>query len=134
MCRRSGELAATLFIDMNRFKAVNDTLGHDVGDQLLVAVALRLRAAVRAEDTVARIGGDEFVVFMPRLPEPAGAHMLARKLEQLMSDPFELTGHTLQVGASLGVAVYPDDGQGVDELLKVSDTRMYRAKEASAAR
>ena len=130
-CKRTGQLAAVLFLDLNRFKQVNDELGHDVGDQLLVAVANRLRSMVRTEETVARLGGDEFVVFVARLSDRTHADMLAEKITTRLSEPFELDRQTVTIGASVGVAVYPTDADTVDSLMTCSDTAMYRAKQNS---
>jgi diguanylate cyclase (GGDEF)-like protein/PAS domain S-box-containing protein len=123
------DMAAVLFIDLDQFKTVNDSLGHSVGDQLLQEVARRLSACVRSDDTVARQGGDEFIVFSPRVPTTAGAAALAEKLRLAVAEPLTIDGHALHVGASIGVALFPQDGDSVDALLKNSDAAMYRAKE-----
>lgn len=126
--RRGSALAAVLFIDLDAFKVINDSLGHDVGDALLVQAAQRLRACVRSDDTVARQGGDEFIVFMPQLEDAHGPAMLADKLVAALSQPFHVDGQVLHIGCSIGIAVYPVDGEDVDSLLKHSDTAMYRVK------
>lgn len=126
--RRTSAKAALLFIDLDQFKTVNDTLGHAVGDRLLVDVARRLSYCVRSEDTVARLGGDEFIVFMPRLADVSNAGILAEKLQRALSMPFQIGDHTLQLGSSIGIAVFPDDGDDVDTLLRNSDTAMYQVK------
>jgi len=126
--RRASALAAVLFIDLDAFKVINDSLGHDVGDALLVQAAQRLRACVRSEDTVARQGGDEFIVFMPHLENAHGPATLADKLVAALSQPFHVDGRELNIGCSIGIAVYPVDGEDVDCLLKHSDTAMYRVK------
>lgn len=128
-CRRTGDHAATLFLDLNRFKQVNDELGHDVGDQLLVAVAQRIKTSVRSEETVARLGGDEFVVFVPRLSDPSTAHALAHQLTLKLSEPFNLSGQVVHIGASIGVAIFPTHADSVDSLLKTSDASMYQLKQ-----
>lgn len=128
--RRDGGRAALLFIDLDRFKNINDTLGHDAGDQLLCQVAERLSAHVRDCDTVARLGGDEFVVLQTRMPSPQHAATLADKLLQVLAQPFQLGGGEHFVGGSMGIAVFPDDGQTVEDLLKCADIAMYRAKDA----
>jgi len=125
---RSGHGVGVLFIDLDRFKNVNDTLGHDAGDRLLKAVAERFRTNVRAMDMVARLGGDEFVVLMDELREVQEAAVLARKLLTVLSEPFVVDGHDLYVSASLGVAVAPEDGLDSSSLLKHADIAMYRAK------
>ncbi|WP_375214337.1 putative bifunctional diguanylate cyclase/phosphodiesterase [Aquabacterium sp.] len=125
---RSGERLALVFIDLDNFKYINDTLGHAAGDQLLVEVAQRLSHNVRASDTVARQGGDEFVLLLNDL---RGIDTLISQLERLVEvigRPLPLSGRTLQVGASLGVALYPQDGVDVDTLLKHADVAMYAAK------
>lgn len=121
--------AAVLFIDLDQFKGINDMLGHDVGDQLLLEVSQRLLACVRAEDTVARQGGDEFIVFLPRISDAQGAAVLAEKLLAALSSAFHIGGRELHIGSSIGIAVYPHDGQDVETLLKNSDTAMYQVKE-----
>ncbi len=126
--RRAGSLAAVLFIDLDQFKAVNDSLGHDVGDLLLIEVARRLRSAIRDEDTVARQGGDEFIVLLPHIEVPMHAGVLAEKLLHSLSSTFHIGGRDLHIGASVGIAIYPDDGDDVETLLRNSDTAMYQVK------
>lgn len=126
--RRTGERVAVLFIDLDRFKIINDTLGHNVGDLLLVEVAARLKACVRAEDTVARQGGDEFIVFMPRIHAAQAAATVAQKLLHQLGTPFQIGEHALRIGSSIGIAVFPEDGEDVDALLKHSDAAMYQVK------
>ena len=119
---------AVLFADLDHFKEVNDTLGHQVGDELLCAIGQRLRNSVRAQDTVARMGGDEFVLLLPQTQRD-DALTLARKLQTVLREPINLTGmHDYRPRVSLGVAVYPDDGRTSDELLRNADTAMYVAK------
>lgn len=120
---------ALLYIDLDRFKPVNDTLGHQAGDLLLRAVAGRLRSEVAEGDIVARLGGDEFAVIRPSTG-PRDAEDLARRVVDALGRTFELNGHRVQVGASLGVALAPDDGAGPDELIKSADLALYRAKAA----
>jgi diguanylate cyclase (GGDEF)-like protein len=124
--REQRELAL-LVMDLDRFKEVNDTLGHHAGDRLLQEIGRRLRGAVRASDTVARLGGDEFAVVLPGSTDAAGA---AVKLTQALEVPFELEGHTLALGASVGVAQYPQHGETVESLLRSADVAMYTAKRA----
>ena len=126
--KRAGRLVALLYLDLDRFKPVNDRLGHECGDQLLRTAARRLRGMVRAEDTVARLGGDEFAVILERLSRPRDAAPTARKLLRALNRPFRLEGHKASVTASVGIAVYPLDGDNVDILLKRADRAMYRAK------
>ena len=124
-----GAQAAVLCLDLDRFKAVNDTLGHPVGDSLLQAVADRLQACVRDVDTVARLGGDEFAVVQVGLDPLEGAELLACRLVDVLSRPYDLDGHSVVIGTSVGVALAPHDGTHPDTLLKNADTALYRAKQ-----
>jgi len=125
---RAGHKVGALFVDLDRFKNVNDTLGHDAGDRLLKAVAERFRGTVRGADMVARLGGDEFVVLMDDVHEIQEAATLAHKLVTILAQPFTVDGHDLYVSASVGVAVAPEDGLDASSLLKHADIAMYRAK------
>ena len=120
---------AVLFIDLDRFKVINDSLGHSFGDKLLQSVAARIQSCIREGDTLARLGGDEFTLLLPNLLETVDAAKVADKLLEALRSPFELDGRELFVTASMGVSLYPDDGADVEELVKNSDTAMYRAKE-----
>ena len=124
--------AALLLVDLDRFKEVNDTLGHHYGDRLLVQVGQRLRATLRAVDTVARLGGDEFAVLLPRIETAEGATTVARKLQAALEEPFLLEDLALDVEASIGVAIYPQHGIDTDELLQHADIAMYVAKDTHA--
>jgi len=128
--RRTFHRSAVLFIDLDQFKTINDSLGHEMGDRLLVEVSHRLVACVRDEDTVARQGGDEFIVFMPRINEDRDAELLAGKLVREIARPYRIGENELYVGSSIGIAVFPEHGEDVDTLLKNSDTAMYQVKEA----
>jgi len=128
--RRSGAQFAVMFIDLDKFKSINDTLGHDVGDQLLQMVANRLTQSLRAEDTVGRQGGDEFIVLLADLSAAKDSALVAQKIVDVLSAPFVINGEDLRIGASIGIAIYPQDGGDVEKLLKNSDTAMYHAKEA----
>jgi diguanylate cyclase (GGDEF)-like protein len=123
---------AILFLDLDRFKFVNDTLGHEVGDYLLQGVATRLKACVRAGDCVARQGGDEFTILLNELPEPAAAGAVAQKICRSLALPFDINTHEIFVNASIGVAIFPSDGSDVSSLLRHADTAMYRAKRSSS--
>ena len=125
---RSRQLVAIMFIDLDGFKPVNDSYGHHVGDQLLCAVAERLQKAVRQSDTVARVGGDEFVALAAGLDHPEGAAGLAAKLVDSLTSPFVVRANRLGVGASVGIAMFPTDGQDGDTLVDNADRAMYRAK------
>lgn len=119
---------AVLFLDLDRFKFVNDTLGHEIGDQLLQSVAGRLRNCLRSSDCVARLGGDEFTVLLSELSDPASATHAAEKICRSLATPFDIEGHDIFVAASIGISIYPGDGQDVSTLLRHADTAMYRAK------
>ncbi len=122
-----------LFVDLDGFKLVNDTLGHDIGDLLLKETARRLGACVRNGDTVARLGGDEFTVIMPSLDEPHNAPVAAQRILDSLSEPFLLVGHEAFVSASIGITIFPDDAADAQDLLKNADAAMYRAKEQGKA-
>ncbi|MCE1225700.1 MAG: EAL domain-containing protein [Geobacteraceae bacterium] len=126
---RNGSSLAVLFLDLDRFKHVNDAFGHQIGDLLLQEVSRRLNSCVRATDTVARIGGDEFVLILNSLVKCSQAGSVASKIVNAMSHPFQLGGHELYSGVSIGVALFPSDGTDVDTLLKHADIAMYQAKE-----
>jgi diguanylate cyclase (GGDEF)-like protein/PAS domain S-box-containing protein len=130
LARRDERPAAVLFLDLDAFKLVNDTLGHTLGDRLLQAVADRLRASVREGDTIARVGGDEFTVLLCSVGGVEDAVAVAQKLLEAVAEPFHLEGHQLYATASIGVGLFPEDGQDADTLLKNADVAMYRAKEA----
>jgi diguanylate cyclase (GGDEF)-like protein len=123
-----GQKCAVLCLDLDRFKAVNDTFGHPTGDRLLQAVAERLLACVRETDVVSRLGGDEFAVLMGELEEPPGAGVLAQRIIRLLCEPFDLGGQTVSIGASVGIALAPQDARTAVGLLKSADTALYRAK------
>jgi diguanylate cyclase (GGDEF)-like protein/PAS domain S-box-containing protein len=127
--RRHGKNAAFLFVDLDNFKQINDRLGHEVGDGLLKAIAARLRAAVRGDDFVARIGGDEFCVLLLDIADPREAAAVAQKLIHELGAAYHIEGHELRSGASIGIACVPLDGEDVATLLRLADTAMYRAKE-----
>jgi diguanylate cyclase (GGDEF)-like protein len=130
--RRDASRVGLLFLDLDDFKDVNDTLGHAEGDRLLQLVTDRLRATLREGDTVARFGGDEFVVLLPSLTDDGGT--VAAKIKLALADRFVLGGTDVRVSASIGAAVFPDDGDDFGELLKQADIRMYRAKVARRSR
>ncbi len=127
--RRHGDAAAALFIDLDNFKTVNDTLGHLVGDHLLRLAAQRLVHCVREEDTVSRLGGDEFLVILPALRDGARAEAVARKVIAAMAQPFTVHGHELYVTASVGITVFPADGDTPAEIMRNADAAMYLAKQ-----
>lgn len=127
--QRQRKRAALLFLDLDRFKNVNDTLGHPVGDNLLLAVARRLSETVRAEDTVARLGGDEFVIILEELESADNAAEVAEKILKRLRDPIPLNAHEAVITGSIGISVFPEDGQDTNTLLRNADTAMYRAKD-----
>ncbi|MDA8129483.1 MAG: EAL domain-containing protein [Betaproteobacteria bacterium] len=129
LSRRSGSGVAVLFLDLDRFKVINDTLGHEAGDLLLREVAQRLTGCLRGEDTVARMGGDEFVVIQKGVAQPEDAALLATRMLTEISRPFSLGGHEIVTGLSIGISLYPEDGEDVSTLLKNADAAMYRAKD-----
>lgn len=132
--RRHAQRLAVLFIDLDRFKWINDTLGHGAGDMVLRAVARRLRTTVRAEDMVARWGGDEFVVVLDDPVDAAAVAGAARLLQSAIARGIDAMGHRLHIAASVGVAVFPDHAQSAAELLRASDAAMYLAKQRGGGR
>ncbi len=124
---RRGRLAV-LYIDLDRFKAVNDTRGHTVGDRLLTEVAARMRAAVREGDIVARMGGDEFAILQSGVRQPRAATEIAERLIERISAPYDIDGTPCLIGASIGIALFPKDGRDAEDLLRNADTALYRAK------
>jgi diguanylate cyclase (GGDEF)-like protein len=127
--RRHKHKVAVLMLDLDRFKVVNDTLGHSVGDELLKAVGKRLTALLRESDTVSRMGGDEFLLLLPEMERIEYAARAAGRILQAVREPFVLDGVTIHVSTSIGVAIYPDDGKDGDTLVKKADIAMYRAKD-----
>ncbi len=126
---RSGQHLALIFLDLDRFKNVNDSLGHRVGDELLIQVAQRLKELLREEDTVSRLGGDEFILVLPAADEDGAGHV-AGKVLKVLSAPYHIEQYELAVSASLGIAMYPDDGLTYEALSMCADTAMYRAKQS----
>jgi diguanylate cyclase (GGDEF)-like protein len=122
------ECLALLFLDLDKFKTINDTLGHEAGDGILVEAALRLMTSIRASDIAARLGGDEFVVLLEDVANPAAAGKVARKIAQSLAQPYELGLHTVRTSASIGISVYPQDGASAQILMKNADLAMYHAK------
>jgi diguanylate cyclase (GGDEF)-like protein len=128
--RRRRRHAAIAFVDLDRFKAVNDSYGHRVGDQLLIEIARRLRAVLRQSDSIARFGGDEFVIQFFDVEQVEQLHPVLAKVIEAVGAPMMLDGHEVQVNASVGIAVHPQDGETIDELLRNADAAMYEAKRA----
>jgi len=125
---RNNAQLAVLFVDLDNFKNINDTLGHGVGDQLLQAVANRLQSILRTDDTVARLGGDEFVVVAESCPSRSGIAHIAEKALQKLTEPLSIGQQAIVVQASIGIAVFPEDGQDVAAILQAADQAMYEAK------
>lgn len=130
---RQGEQAAVLFVDLDHFKVINDSLGHDIGDELLQRVAGRLSTCVRDEDTVARQGGDEFVIIVNDVQHDHDAALVAQKVLDGVAEPFEVRGYTLDITASVGIALFPRDGTDATTLLKHADLAMYHGKQGRAS-
>ena len=128
-CKRDHSHLALMFLDLDMFKYINDRLGHDIGDLLLKEVAKRILECLRESDTAARIGGDEFVVLLPSVDSIQTAMMVAEKIRHALSLPFEISGHSLSISSSIGIAVYPEHGSEEKILLKNADTAMYLAKQ-----
>lgn len=129
--RRDNHRLGILYFDLDGFKPINDELGHEVGDSVLKEVALRLKEHTREMDTVARVGGDEFIVVTPNLRGEDEARLIADKIQIALSQPLTLCGKQYQISASLGIAMYPENGEQAAQLIKHADTAMYQAKRAS---
>ncbi len=127
--RRHKEKIALFFIDLDHFKEINDTLGHEVGDEVLKFFATRLNASVRTEDTIARLGGDEFMVIMENLQNPEAISVVANKIVSIVKEPIILGDQTLNLGTSIGISVYPQNGETSEALIKSADIAMYKAKD-----
>lgn len=125
---KRGGMMAVHYLDLDHFKPVNDNFGHQAGDELLVRVAERMRHSVREHDTIARLGGDEFAILQTSINRPRDAATLANRLLKALENPFELTGKTVQVGLSIGIAVAPEDGLTSDDLLIKADSALYHSK------
>src|ERR1700722_9912892 len=129
LARRQDRAIAVLFLDLDHFKYINDSLGHAIGDQLLQCVSERLQASVRCSDTVSRQGGDEFVILLSEIAYPKDAATSARKILRSLSAPCSIAGHDLHIDGSIGISIYPADGGDAETLIKNADTAMYHAKE-----
>ena len=127
--RRQQTMMALLFLDLDRFKVINDSLGHAIGDQLLRVISRRLRNCVREEDTVARLGGDEFMILLPRITSSSDAGRIGRKIIDALVEPVSCNGHELHITTSIGISIYPFDSTDTETLIKNADISMYRAKE-----
>ena len=126
--QRNKSLVGLLYIDFDHFKQVNDTLGHDIGDQLLQAVGNRLKECLRQQDTVARLGGDEFILLLPEISNQEDAGKLAQKLLEKIRPTFKIEEHKLNITLSIGISLYPKDGKDVKSIIKCADQALYSAK------
>lgn len=133
LANRSKNAFALMFIDLDRFKEINDTLGHDMGDKLLKEAAARISQCVREMDTVARMGGDEFTVILSQITDPVYAGKVAKAIIAELTGPFVIEGTEINISASIGIAIYPADGDNSEQLLKNADTAMYAAKNGGGA-
>ncbi len=129
LAKRYEHLVGVLFLDVDRFKFINDSLGHDIGDKLIKKIANVLKSVVRESDTISRLGGDEFVIVLPHLEGVEAAETVAKKINTVMKQPFNVADHTLFATMSIGIAVYPNHSSCKDEVIKYADAAMYRAKE-----
>ncbi len=129
LAKRNRQTLALLFLDLDRFKLVNDNFGHNTGDLLLKEIAVRLKNSLRQSDTAARIGGDEFTVILSPIASPHDARRFAGKILKILAEPFHISGHDFIISASIGISLYPDDGDDTEILLKKADSAMYIAKE-----
>ncbi len=129
VAKRTQQKLALLFIDLNRFKDVNDTFGHQMGDLLLEQVSLQLSSCIREEDTLARMGGDEFAIIVNRVDQGAALERIAQEIITRLQEAIVIEGHDIYIGASIGIAIYPDDAKETNTLLKHADMAMYRAKQ-----
>ena len=126
---RYGEQLAVMFFDLDKFKIVNDTLGHETGDTLLQMVAMRMNSCLRDSDTIARLGGDEFIAVIGNIAQPETAARIAKQVITRLSEPLRINGEDIPVSPSIGIAIYPSDGDNAEELIKCADAAMYQAKQ-----
>lgn len=128
--KRHNKLISLLYIDLDRFKHINDSCGHRIGDELLVQVAERLNSSIRAEDTAARLGGDEFIILLSEVKSVTDVKHFARKIIKNINKPFQVEQHVLNIGCSIGFSIYPEHSHKIDKLIHVADNAMYQAKQA----
>jgi diguanylate cyclase (GGDEF)-like protein len=128
LARRNKARLAIMSLDLDKFKSINDTLGHDAGDQVLKTIGARLTRIVRASDTFARVGGDEFISVMMETSHVEGATVMAQKILDSFTEPLSVGGHQLHLSTSIGIAIYPDDAEDLETLTKRSDAAMYYSK------
>lgn len=127
---RDKTMAAILFVDLNKFKSINDKYGHDAGDALLISIASRIQKMTRASDVVARLGGDEFLIILSKIESAEQAQSIAKKINVCINEPFKYLDHTLRVSASIGTSLYPNDAKDKETLIKLADKKMYRVKKS----
>ncbi|MCK4709592.1 MAG: diguanylate cyclase [Gammaproteobacteria bacterium] len=127
--KRHNKLMSLLYIDLDRFKHINDSCGHRIGDKLLIQVADRLKSAIRAEDTAARLGGDEFLVILSEVKSASDAKQVAKKIIANINQPFHIEAHIINIGCSIGYSIYPDHSNNLRSLINIADSAMYQAKE-----
>ena len=132
--RRDNSALAVIYFDLDKLKPVNDTYGHEVGDLLLKQVADRVQNSLRASDTVARVGGDEFVVILPWITAEGDAVRVAESILELLNTPYQVEGHALRISGSLGIATFPTDAEDEASLTRMADQAMYQAKAAGRNR
>jgi diguanylate cyclase (GGDEF)-like protein/PAS domain S-box-containing protein len=130
LAKRNRHKAAILFLDLDGFKKINDTLGHDAGDLLLKNVSQRLRDVIRESDTVSRVGGDEFILVLDNIETDENAALFANKIIATLAQPFDLNGQICHVGGSIGISIYPDDAENPEKLIKLADEAMYLSKQS----
>jgi diguanylate cyclase (GGDEF)-like protein len=130
LAKRNKHKTAVLFLDLDGFKKVNDTLGHDAGDLLLKGVSERLKRTIRDSDTVGRVGGDEFILVLDNIGSDENAAQVAKKIIAALSEPFDLKGPHCHVGGSIGISIFPDDAKDPAQLVKQADEAMYLAKQS----
>jgi len=128
LAKRNNRMLCLLFIDLDRFKPINDTYGHAVGDEVLIRVSERLTAMLRSSDSICRLGGDEFVILLESTYSAGGCEMVAEKAISLLNEPIKVHGHVCNIGASVGISIFPDDCDDAESMLRNADIAMYRAK------
>jgi len=129
LARRSGKFVAVLVLDIDHFKDINDSYGHHAGDHVLQQFAARMRSRLRETDTMARVGGDEFIIVLPELSDREGAVVVAKKLVEALADPFPVGDQQIQTTTSIGIAIFPEEGQDALTIQKRADAALYRVKQ-----
>jgi diguanylate cyclase (GGDEF)-like protein/PAS domain S-box-containing protein len=132
LAHRNKRRFALLFVDLDKFKSVNDSLGHGMGDLLLQSAATRMTDAIRGSDVIGRYGGDEFLIVLPNIENAGNAELVARKINTGLGKPFDLPGHEVRIASSIGIALFPEHGAGIDRLIDHADRAMYEAKKSGS--